>query len=91
MPHEILGNALTWNSVSWQQTAEISGPAIGGLICGFYGIGAGYSIVTFLSIVGACIFVLIKDRPIPEKTKEENIWQSLTAGLEICFLLIKLF
>ncbi len=84
VPHEILGNALTWNSVSWQ-TAEISGPAIGGLICGFYGIGTGYSIVTFLSIVGACIFVLIKDRPIPEKTKEENIWQSLTAGLRFVF------
>ena len=84
IPKELFGNASTWNSVAWQ-TAEISGPAIGGLVYGFWGVGAAYSLVIIFSLVGWFFFSSVKNKPMPEKTKEEPISKSLTAGLKFVF------
>ncbi len=84
IPKELFGNASTWSSISWQ-TAEITGPAIGGLVYGFWGIGAAYSIVIFFSLTGWLFFSSVKNRPMPEQTKDEPITKSLTAGLKFVF------
>jgi MFS family permease len=84
VPKELYGNASTWNSMNWQ-FAEISGPAIGGLICGFFGIGMAYFLVIWFSLSGLIFFSCIKKKPLPERTKIENIWQSLFSGLKFVF------
>ena len=84
VPRELFGNASTWNSIAWQ-TAEITGPAIGGLVYGFLGIGAAYSLVIILSLMGLIFFFFTKKQPLPERNKEENIWQSLSSGIKFVF------
>jgi MFS family permease len=84
VPPELFGNASTWNSIAWQ-TAEITGPAIGGLVYGFFGIGAAYSLVIIFSAIGLVFFFFTKRQPLPERNKEENIWQSLKSGIKFVF------
>jgi MFS family permease len=84
VPRELFGNASTWNSIAWQ-TAEITGPAIGGLVYGFWGIGPAYSLVIISSAMGFIFFFLTQKQPLPERNKEENIWQSLSAGIQFVF------
>lgn len=84
VPKELYGNAATWNSVAWQ-VAEVSGPAIGGLICGFFSMGAAYFTVMIFSVTGILFFTFIKKKPIPEKIKTETIFESLTAGVKFVF------
>jgi MFS family permease len=84
VPPELFGNASTWNSIAWQ-TAEISGPAVGGLVYGFFGIGAAYSLVIIFSVMGLIFFYFVKKQPLPARNKEENIWQSLSAGIKFVF------
>jgi MFS family permease len=84
IPRELLGNATTWNSLTWQ-VAEISGPAIGGLIYGFFGVGYAYGTVVCLSAAAWFFFLSIENKPMPATTNEENIWKSLSAGLKFVF------
>jgi MFS family permease len=84
VPRELFGNASTWNSIAWQ-TAEITGPAIGGLVYGFWGIGPAYSLVIILSAMGFIFFFFTKKQPLPERDKDENIWQSLSSGIKFVF------
>ncbi|MGE5364902.1 MAG: MFS transporter [Bacteroidota bacterium] len=84
IPKELFGNASTWNSVTWH-TAAVSGPAIGGLIVGFYGFASAYMVVSFFTFLAFIFYALVKSRPLPEKSREENIWESLTAGLKFVF------
>jgi MFS family permease len=84
VPPELFGNASTWNSIAWQ-TAEITGPAIGGLVYGFFGIGAAYSLVIIFAAMGWVFFFFVEKQPLPERKKEENIWQSLSSGIKFVF------
>ncbi|HEX2869319.1 MAG TPA: MFS transporter [Ignavibacteriales bacterium] len=84
IPRELLGNASTWNSVSWQ-VAEVVGPAIGGLVYGFFGVGSAYTTVVFFSAIGWIFFAAVKKKPMPERTRKENVWESLSSGLKFVF------
>lgn len=84
IPRELFGNASTWNSVTWQ-VAEITGPAIAGLICGFLSIGFGYFFVSCFCALGLLFYTFIRNKPLPERTKTETIWQSLSAGIKFVF------
>ena len=84
VPRELFGNASTWNSIAWQ-TAEITGPAIGGLVYGFFGIGPAYSLVIIFSAMGWIFYSIVKNQPLPERKKKENIWQSLSSGIKFVF------
>jgi len=84
VPKELFGNASTWNSMLWQMAA-ITGPAIGGLVYGFWGIGYAYSLVIFFCVLCLVFFYRVEKKPMPERTKEENIWQSLSTGLKFVF------
>ena len=84
VPKELYGNASTWNSIAWQ-TAAVTGPAIGGLIYGFFGIQVSYFLVICFSIAGLFFFSVIRKKPMPERSKEENIFQSLSAGFKFVF------
>jgi len=84
VPRELFGNASTWNSVAWQ-IAAVTGPAIGGLVYGFFGIGPAYALVILLSLTSLAFFYFVKKKPMPDRTMEENIWQSLSSGLKFVF------
>lgn len=84
IPRELMGNASTWNSVAWQ-IAAVAGPAIGGLVCGFFGFGTAYAIVIFFVLLGLIFLFRVKSRPVPVKEKKESIFESLTAGVKFVF------
>ena len=81
VPREIFGNASTWNSLIWQ-TAAVTGPAVGGLIYGFIGVGKAYEAVLIMSIIGLIFYTRVNKKPIPPKKIKESIWESLTNGLK---------
>ena len=81
VPRELYGNASTWNSLIWQ-TAAVTGPAIGGLIYGFWGVGKAYVLVTIMSITGFIFYTQVNKKPLPERKSKETIWQSLSNGLK---------
>jgi len=84
VPSELFGNSSTWNSIFWQ-VAEISGPAIGGLVYGFFGVGLAYFLVCTFSVFGIILFFFTKNQPKPIRLKDENIWESLRSGIKFVF------
>jgi MFS family permease len=84
VPMELFGNSATWNSVAWQM-ADITGPAIGGLVYGYFGVGPAYSLVVIFAALGWIFFFFIEKQPLPERNKGENIWQSLSSGIKFVF------
>ncbi|MBC7416748.1 MAG: MFS transporter, partial [Pedobacter sp.] len=83
VPRELFANATTWSSSSWQ-FASIIGPAVGGLIYGFFGITMTYyAIVFFLMVALVCIFSLKKHEP--KFVPTTNIMQSLSEGIKFVF------
>lgn len=84
VPRELFGNASTWSSVSWQ-LAEVTGPATGGLIYGFYGVGTAYSVVVVSTLIGLGGYSFVKKKPVPERKAGETMLQSLSGGLKFVF------
>ncbi|MFA7228931.1 MAG: MFS transporter, partial [Melioribacteraceae bacterium] len=84
VPREFFGNASTWNSVVWQ-TAAVTGPAVGGLVYGFFGVGWAYSLVVSFALMSLSFYYFIRRKPMPSTAEEENIWQSLSTGLKFVF------
>ena len=84
IPRELFGNASTWSSVSWQ-LAAVTGPAAGGLIYGFIGVGSAYSVVVVSTLVGFVCYTFVAKKPVPEHSKRESIMRSLSGGLRFVF------
>jgi MFS family permease len=83
VPKEIYPNSSSWNSSSWQ-IASILGPLVGGLLYGFVGITATFSvIILFLVVALICVFFLKKYPPI--YVPKESIWASLSEGIHFVF------
>ena len=83
VPRELFANATTWSSSSWQ-FASIIGPAVGGLIYGFFGITMTYYVIVFFLLVAlVCIFSLKKHEP--KFVPTTNIIQSLSEGVKFVF------
>lgn len=83
VPKELYPNSSTWSS-SGGQIASILGPAAGGLIYGFYGITAAFTVILlFLLTALTCVFFLRRYPPV--YIPKENIWKSLSEGLHFVF------
>lgn len=83
LPKNLYPNGATWSSSSWQ-AASIAGPALGGIVYGFFGITSTYLIIVccvFLSLV--CIFFLKKH--VPRFVSKESIAESLSVGVKFVF------
>jgi MFS family permease len=81
---EEMPNAIAWNSTNWQ-IAAVAGPALGGLLYGFFGLSITYFIQTLL-FLGAFTFAwLIKAKPKPEVNPEESLRERLFSGLHFVF------
>ena len=77
-------NAVSWASTTWQG-ASVAGPAIGGLLYGFFGIGASYSADVGLMLLALLFFLMIGARPLPENTERLPIKESLLSGIKFVF------
>ncbi|MFD0751912.1 MFS transporter [Mucilaginibacter calamicampi] len=83
VPKELYPNSSTWSSSGFQ-IASILGPAAGGLIYGFYGITAAFTVILlFLLTALICVFFLRKYPPV--FVPKESIWKSLSEGLHFVF------
>jgi MFS family permease len=84
VPEKTYVNASTWNSSIWQIGA-VAGPAVGGFSYAWYG--------AFYSSIAVCVFILItlafylmiKDRHVIYKNKNESIGESLMKGVKFVF------
>jgi MFS family permease len=79
VPREELPNAIAWNSLGFQ-TAVIMGPAIGGLIYGFFGAATVYW--TAISLASFAILAIATAKtPKHEKLKNVRGWSMVFEGL----------
>lgn len=77
-------NAITWNSTIWEG-ASVGGPMIGGLIYGFFGITAAYTMDAVLVLAALFCYFSIPARPLPPVTGEQGIGEKITAGIKFVF------
>lgn len=84
VPRTLYQNAISWNSTLWEM-ASIGGPPIGGLIYGFFGITAAYSLDVALTGTGLFLAGLVANKPLPAITEEDGMIEKIKAGLKFVF------
>lgn len=84
IPRYLYTNASTWNSTAWH-VAAITGPAIGGLVYGFFGVRNAYLTVLFFLFLALLLLSFVKNRPAPPVNEEEKLLQRLSSGLKFVF------
>ncbi|MDX5438747.1 MAG: MFS transporter, partial [Pontibacter sp.] len=81
---QLYANAITWSSTTWQ-AASVAGPAIGGLVYGFFGVTASYATDAVLVVLALLSFSLISRKPLPENANPQNLKDSLQSGIRFVF------
>ncbi|MBI2418710.1 MAG: MFS transporter, partial [Ignavibacteriales bacterium] len=84
IPRELFGNAATVTSLTWQ-VAAVGGPAVGGIVCGYFGMFNAYLFVLVISVIGVVTFLGVSAKPMTEKPEGESIRESLFAGVKFVF------
>lgn len=77
---DIYENAIAWRSSCWQ-TAAVIGPAIGGLLYGFAGALASYSVDVVLMILALIGFLLLRYEPGERSISDASVFTVLVSGL----------
>lgn len=83
VPKDQLPNASTWNSSSWQ-IGTIVGPAVGGLLYGFSGVSACFTVVLVFMLVAFICTLLIANKP-AQFIPQQPIFDSLKEGIHFVF------
>ena len=86
VPRELLTGAATWGSTAWQ-IAAVTGPALGGLMYGFFGIVPAYILVFSFFLVCVIILAFIKSpgKVIQEEKRDDRIFASIGEGIRYVF------
>jgi MFS family permease len=84
IPRRYYANASTWSSTMWH-VAAITGPALGGLIYGFFGVRAAYLTVGFFVMLSLVLFSFVKNKPVQHININETLFQRLSSGLKFVF------
>jgi MFS family permease len=86
VPRKLLTGAATWNSTVWQVGA-VTGPAIGGLVYGFFGVIPALSLVLFFYLLCTVLLLFIKSPGkiviLPGST--EGIFARMKEGIHYVF------
>jgi MFS family permease len=84
VPRELYPNSSTWNSVTWHVSA-ITGPALGGLVYGFFGVRIAYGTILVFGVLSLGLLAAMAGRPILRSDKEEPLGRRLATGLRFVF------
>jgi MFS family permease len=84
VPRNLYANAATWNSANWQ-VAAVLGPAIGGLIYGFWGIVPAYSMVLGFYTLSFFMVMFIKIGRHEVIDTSEGIFTRIRSGIHFVF------
>jgi len=84
VPRNLYANAATWNSANWQ-VAAVMGPAIGGLVYGFWGIVPAYSLVLGLYTLSFFMIMLIKVGRHEVVETTEGVFTRIRSGINFVF------
>ncbi len=79
-----LPNAITWNSSTWE-VASVTGLGLGGLIYGFAGVTAAFTVMTVLCVLALFFILQINSRPVPPTDHREPALARIRAGLRFVF------
>ncbi len=90
VPAELLGNAVTWSSTGFQ-VAQMSGPALGGLLLALFRMPAlAYGFTVGLLAICIGLVALMKPRHSPPSTEPRNL-RTLLAGIRFVWVTELLF
>jgi MFS family permease len=86
VPRRLLTGAVTWSSIVWQ-IAAVSGPAIGGLVYGFFGVLPAFAMVFLFYLACTTLFFFIRN---PGKVavvtdNTEDIFSRIKEGIHYVF------
>jgi MFS family permease len=84
VPRELFPNASSWNSTTWHVSA-ITGPALGGLIYGFFGVKIAYEAILSFAVLSIALLTAIPGRPVPAALVMEPLKRRLLTGLRFVF------
>ncbi|HET6556936.1 MAG TPA: MFS transporter [Prolixibacteraceae bacterium] len=86
VPRELLARAVTWGSSVWQ-VAAITGPALGGLVYGFFGLMEAYIMVFVFFLICTTLIFFIKSpgRVVAESKPEDTIFTRIREGIRYVF------
>jgi MFS family permease len=86
VPRELLTGAATWGSTAWQ-VAAVTGPALGGLMYGFFGIVPAY-ILAFTFFLTCVILIFSIKSPgevVQSPDRDSRIFASIGEGIRYVF------
>lgn len=84
VPRDLYPQSAGWAGTSFQIGA-VAGPALGGLIYGFYGVSFAYAMSLAFLIISLLFLVLVPGRPLPVNKVKERLRTSLVSGLRFVF------
>ncbi len=86
VPRELLTGASTWGSTIWQ-IAAVTGPALGGLVYGFFGVVPAYSLVFLFFLISVLMVFFIKSpgKVVHAPNRDERIFASIGEGIRYVF------
>lgn len=84
VPRNLYSNAAIWNSANWQVAAVI-GPAVGGLVYGYWGIIPAYSLVSGFYILSFFMIMFIKTGRHEVIETSEGVFTRIRSGINFVF------
>jgi MFS family permease len=84
VPKELYIYSSVWNSLSFGLSVVI-GPAVGGLVYGFFGMLPALLIVIIFASISILFFLSIKPRPVNKINNAEGIFDKIKQGLKFVF------
>lgn len=81
---KLLPNAITWNSSTWQ-VASVTGLGLGGILYGFSGVTATFSVMSGLCLMALIFVFQIAPRPVPPADHSEPALVRIREGLRFVF------
>ncbi len=84
VPRSLYTNSATWNTTVWHIGA-IVGPALAGIIYGFFGATVAYGLNFSFLFLSLFFFSFITFKPLPPKQALESLKKSLSVGIKFVF------
>jgi MFS family permease len=79
LPRELLPQGIAWNTGFWQ-TASVVGPAIGGLLYGYWGVQIAFELTVALTTIALMLFSTLTVKGM-HKPRRESIFDSMQSGI----------